>query len=659
MARKKKNRRSPQKSRGTVPRRLAVRLQEVDQLMASGHLDRARDLLEQLDRRYPQDQDVLHRLTNVYHDLKDYPAFQGACQRLVAVKPSAGFTLMLAGACLTNLMPILALRTFQQFVERWPDHPRAGEAREMIAELESKLDDVLDGLHLSGPDGLEVAALHEEVQSLLAQGKYPEARRKAEELLRRRPNFSAALNNISQAYFAEGLLEQAITSAQQTLETDPQNVHALSNLTQYLYCSGRKDEARAFADRLKAAPPKGFDVWTKKAQALSCLGDDQAVLDLFQEFQRSADPDEKPASPIFLHVVAVASLRLGHEDEARRHWKAALRLQPGFAPARANLDDLRKPVGERHAPWPFPFNHWVRKQLLDDMIASYKQARPAGQEEAEGQRTADFLRAHPELALLVPVLLDRGDPPGREFALRTALMAKTPEMLAALRDFAVGQRGPDAMRNEAAQAAAEAGLLPSGPLRIWLGGEWQEVLLFGWEITPEPINANRHSPQVQDLMAEAFEAMHQDEAARAEGLYKRALELEPDAPDLLNNLAAAYQFQGREAEAEALARQVSERFPDYLFGRVAMAKLYIREGRSEEAKALLDPLMAQRRFHSTEFAALASAEIDYWLAQKNKNAARSWLEMWEKTVPDSPMLAAYRLKVRPPRWRDLLPPWLS
>ena len=659
MARKKKNRRSQQKSSGAVPRRLMERLHQVDRVMFAGKLAEARDLLEELDRRYTEEREILLRLTNVYHDLKDYVAFQAACERLVAVKPSAGFTLMLAGSYLANVMPILALRTFRVFLDRWPDHPRTGEARAIVADLEAKLDDMLAGLQLTGPDALEVATLHEEVQSLLGQAKYPEARQKAEELLRRRPNFMAALNNISQTYFAEGLLEQAIDSARRTLATDPENVHALSNLTSYLYLSGRTDEARAFADRLKAAPPKGYDVWTKKAEALSCLGDDQAVIDLFLESQRSATAEGRSASPFFRHLVAVASSRLGHEDDARRHWNAALRRQPGFAPARANLDDLRKPVGERHAPWPFPFNHYVPNKLLDELIVNHKKARPADANRADGQGIADFLRAHPELAMLVPVLLDRGDPAGREFALRTALMAKTPGMLAALRDFALSQRGPDIMRSEAAEAVVQAGLLPPGPIRLWMRGEWRDVLLFGWEVTDEPFSANQHSQQVEDLATEAFEELRHGDPARAESLCKQGLELEPDSPDLLNNLAAAYEFQDRHAEAKALLRQIHARFPDYLFGRAAMAKLYIEEGCFPEAKALLEPLLTRRRFHSSEFAALAAAEIDYWLAQKNREGARPWLEMWEKTLPDSPMLQAYRQKLRSPRWRELLPSWLS
>jgi len=655
MARKKKDRRSQKQPSGTLPRRITERLHDAAQLVSAGQLGRARDVLEELERRYPNHQDILLLLANVYHDAKDSAAYQAACERLVAIKPSAGFTLMLAGAYLMNLMPLLALRTFHRFLDRWPDHPRADETRKTVADLQSNLDAHLAGLQMTGPDAMEVATLHEEVRSLLGQAKCSEARRTAEEVLRRRPNFLAALNNISQAYAAEGQMEQAIATAHRTLESDAENVHALSNLTRFLYLSGRTEEAKAYADRLKASPPKGFDVWTKKAEAFSYLGDDQAVVDVLQAFEHFADADRQPASPFFLHLAAVANFRLGHEEEARRRWKEALQLQPGFAPARANLDDLRKPAGERHAPWPFPFNHWVTEKFLNEMIAHYSPARSAALKQPDRPQTAIFLRNHPELGTLLPALLDRGDPSGREFGFRTAAMVKTPEMLAMLRDFALSQHGPDSLRSEAAQAAVEAGLLPPGPVRLWIQGEWREILLFGWEVSGEPFNRHHHSLQVQELLAEAFEALHEGKAEHSEALYKQALKLEPDSPDLLNNLAAAYQSQGRHTEAEALVRQIHERFPDYLFGRVGMAKFCIRDGRFAEAKKLLDPLLSQRCFHTSEFAALAAAEIDYWLAQKNKDAARPWLEVWERTVPDSPMLAVYREKFRPRRWRDSLP----
>ena len=100
-------------------------------------------------------------------------------------------------------------------------------------------------------------------------------------------------------------------------------------------------------------------------------------------------------------------------------------------------------------------------------------------------------------------------------------------------------------------------------------------------------------------------------------------------------------------EAEALLRQIHERFPDYFFARTGMAKLHIVAGRLDEAKALLDPLMQRRRFHLSEFAAFASAEIDYWLAKGSPEGARQWYDMWKQMDPDHPILAVYRSRVFP------------
>jgi hypothetical protein len=118
------------------------------------------------------------------------------------------------------------------------------------------------------------------------------------------------------------------------------------------------------AERLKAAEPRGYNVWAKKAEALSLLGDDQGVLDLYATFQQRAVEERGIPDPLLPHLVAVALLRLGREQEARQQWQDALRLQPGDSLAQENLEDLRKPIGERHAPWPFALNHWLSDGAL-------------------------------------------------------------------------------------------------------------------------------------------------------------------------------------------------------------------------------------------------------------------------------------------------------
>ncbi len=96
--------------------------------------------------------------------------------------------------------------------------------------------------------------------------------------------------------------------------------------------------------------------------------------------------------------------------------------------------------------------------------------------------------------------------------MRVAIESKAEDLAPALRDFARGQRGLDMMRNQAAQAARIAGLLPDGPLRLWVQGGWREVEVIGFELHGEAFT--RHGPRVEALNSEAMGAMRRGGAVR-------------------------------------------------------------------------------------------------------------------------------------------------
>lgn len=643
---RRKKRRSRRKTVSRLPQQLLAGLGEAEALMQRKRWSEAAQVLTDLDRRYPDRVEVLTNLVNTYYELNDIRRYEAVCRRLLKITPNdPDLTLMLAGAYITNLRPALALRTFRRFLDRWPDHERADDARQTLAELEARIDQILVDMGLPGEDGLELAALHEEAQSLMEQGDYSQARRVEEQLLSRRPDFAPALNNLSQIHFVGGRVDQAIATAQRVLAFDPDNFHALSNLTRYLCLSGRVDEAKEWAERLKAVESEAVDVWVKKAEALSYLGDDQGVLDAFAGAEEAGHLKPSLGDPLLYHLAAVAAMRLGREDDARRHWRQASKLAPGLDLVRDNLADLRRPVGERHAPWAFSFANWVSEKAIRDLAAQLKSV-PHQEEGAASRAAQRYLRQHPEIASLVPLLLDRGDPEGRGFALRLAQMAKTPEMLVALRDFALSQRGPDEMRMEAARVASEAGLMPAGPVRLWVQGKWREILLMGFELHSEPLW--EHPPQVEKWLTEATSAVERGEADRAERLIQRALEVEPDAPDLLTNLAIACGLQGRQQEAEAILRQTLERHPDDVFARTALAHLCLIMGETDEAEALLEPLLSRQRFHFSEFGAFCDVQIELFLAQGNRDAARSWLDVWATVDPEHPAIRRWRKRLRKP-----------
>ncbi|HEV3203185.1 MAG TPA: tetratricopeptide repeat protein, partial [Gemmataceae bacterium] len=295
-----------------------------------------------------------------------------------------------------------------------------------------------------------------------------------------------------------------------------------------------------------------------------------------------------------------------------------------------------------NAPWPFSLNYWVAKKTVDDLHACLKNFTRRRNRE-DSQVIQGFLQLHPELVKITPLLLDRGDPPAREFAVMVATTAQTPELLTALKEFAFSQWGSDELRLRAAQTLSQMELIANELVKMWLQGEWREIRLMGYEVHDLP--AYSHPPAVLELAREGMEATRRGHGELAEKLFKQALELKPDAPDLLNNLAMAYLIQGMAGKGESLMLDIHQRFPDYLFARVGVARQYVREGDLEKARGLLEPLHSRKRFHISEFVALCKAEIEWQLAKFGPAGARSWLEMWERTCPDDPELPQWRFRV--------------
>lgn len=630
----------PQQRRGATPSRPAspgAGLAEATRLIRRRRWIDARTLLYSLDRQHPDSFEVLRMLADVNAHLKDAGPYLNACVRLSALRPNdADLLYELAGAYLLNARPALALRTLHVFLELAPQHPQADEARTLADQIEGSLSKLLDEVGLAGVEGLEFATLHEELQLANMRGEYVRVPAIAEQLLARKPDFAPVLNNLSQAYILQDEVEQAIATAQRVLAFEPENVHALGNLV-YFHCrQGQIAQAQAYAERLKASQAPAWERWLKVGEALSYLGDDAGVLAALAQVEQDTEPMPTDMGQLY-HFAAVAALRQGHEAEARRLWLRAIELNPGLELARANLSDLRKPIGERHAPWPFNFNQWVSQTAINSLLPKVMQHGP---HDSPTPGVRAYLAEQPEVAALVPVLLDRGDPQARQFALMLAEAADTPEFAAILADYALSQRGPDAMRNQALQGAMKYNLFPDYKARMWMDGEWRDLELMGFEITGEPLET--FSPEVEDLSRRAAEALYARQWARGEQLLRQALAIEPDSPSLLNNLAMAIGNQGQQERAEQMTRELHERFPDYLFARVSVARMLINNGELEAAEELLKPVMKRRRMHFSEAAALFGARIELELERDRPEAARTWFDMWASADPDHPQIAHYQ-----------------
>lgn len=643
-AMRRRNKLAPRREQAS-PRDVIRRASE---LLDTGNVSGALEELHAFDRHHPGDPDVLRLLLDAHHEERDYAAYCRTCQRLLEQQPSdRQLHLMLAAGYMSDARGVSALNAFRRFVAKWPNDPLAEGARESMAQLEPVVEEMLKDTPFPKERRLKLAALHEDVLGSLAVGDFARVIRLCQELLEHCPDFLPALNNLTEAYFRSGRMDEAIGTSRRVLESEPENFHALANLARLLLLAGRKEEAEAARQRLKLAHSERGEIWCKKAETFSFSGDDEAVLAALDEAQRAGyTRTPSPDVALLFHLAGVASARQGDWSAAKRQWREALRIYPGMETAQDNLADAKRPVGERHGPWAFHLASWIPKATVDRLMAEIPFKDKDDDKTRETARR--YVERQPAIAAVVPLLLDRGDEPGRGFAYRLAFLLDTPEMHAALREYCLSQRGPDKLRIEIANRLNQKNLIPDGRVRMWIEGEWRELELMGYEITDEPTGPP-HPPPADEWAYEATQALRRGDGKAAEKLLNKCIGLEGERPELLNNLATAYQVQGRDDEALELARRIHDRWPDYFFGCVAAASAATTQGKYDEAEALLAPLRRRKRFHHTEFTALCAAYIQLFASSRKFDAAQFWLKMLKDVEPDHPEVARFERVLSPMR----------
>ncbi len=644
MAKKKSNRQW--KGFGSPTSTVASGVQKLQKHLQNQDWQKAYEVLQDLQEKFPKHPDVLAAAANFAQQRGDTVEYEHACKQLLEVSPNnPDAALGLAGGYLANQRPMLALKSFRDFLSQYPDHDYASDVQETVERLESEKEGILSEMGLEGENAEEIARLHEQVMSLIAYRQIESGRAMAEKLVQRAENFIPAHNNLSLCCWMDNDAEAAIATAAKVLEIDENNVHALSNLTRFCCLSGDTENGRHYAERLQNIPTDNTDHWIKQMEAFAYLGDDESIVDIYETVKKKVkDLDKCPS--LLLHLAAAAQMRLGRSQRARDIWQRALKNNRNETLARENLEDAKKPVSERHAPWFFNMETWLDRHYIyemQDMLKQRSSQSSQDEDDAERERQVlqEFLQKYPSIEKMIPMLLDRGDPKGRQFALYCASTAKTPELLQALKDFALSDRGPDDMRYEAATVASDYDYIPAGSVRMWLRGQWQDIYLMNMAITTEPRFTN-HSSETTDLLSNAINALHNGEGTKAESLLKEALKNEPDAPDLQFNLAMAYKLQDRQEEYNQLIEQLYQNHPNYAFGRIALAELRVQEDRTEAARDILTPMLGWKEFHLQEWSFFCHVQVEAAAIEDNLNSARNWLDMWEQANPDDPGVETWK-----------------
>lgn len=221
-------------------------------------------------------------------------------------------------------------------------------------------------------------------------------------------------------------------------------------------------------------------------------------------------------------------------------------------------------------------------------------------------------------------------------------------MLEALRAFAFGSRGPDALRHEALQFLRQHEVIDAGPHRFFSRGEWTEVQLVTAEITSQP-RPSKSSAHVLKLLEEGFFAMRDNDFQTAEAAYSQALAEEPGNCSATYNLCGIWMRRdGTAGERRALPvlEQLHKEHPDYTFAAIALAQLAAADGQFQRARDLLAPCLKLTQLHITEATALFTAQAQIALDENDLDAAEKAFAMLCRIVgDDDPIVVAVRSRI--------------
>jgi len=310
---------------------------------------------------------------------------------------------------------------------------------------------------------------------------------------------------------------------------------------------------------------------------------------------------------------------------------------PAYVEARENLDDLDS--GRGHAPWSELIGKWIPRAICDKMFDSKIAISKTGQ--------FNLSKDYPAVAALIPALLDRGDPLGREMAMRMAAADGSPAMLDALQQFAFGARGPDAMRHEALNILGREARVDSGPHRFYSRGKWIDIKLFmakiHWEATQSA------TPWVQEFVETGTEALKRGDYAMAEESFNRILDKEPDNCSAAYNLCVIWlERDGKSGQRRAQARmeEIHQQFPDHLFAPISLAQFAAMNGDLARASDLLEPILGAKTLHVTEAIALFTTQVQIAIQRREFDSAEQSLALLVQIAgEDDPKVATLRRRI--------------
>lgn len=617
-------------SSGSLFLNVPKELQRIDELVAEGDLKEAVAALQDLTERAPHRAEIFETMLLLGTQWKDLALCLEGAMRLVKLRPFAAVDhYNLFVVYLKNSFPALAFKTATEFLKRWPDHKLGKELPTILEKLRPRLLDEQIVANFSEERRLEMLALHDSSLLAMTLMNFEHCLESATQLIQLEPNFLPAYNNRSFAHWAMGNTDAALADSERALTLEPENIHALFAKVRYSVLSNRLAEARAIAEKLKGIRTNEPDLLIKQAEAFAYLFDDAAVLEIVSRLEGDKG---NPLLVATTHLFAgVAAARLGETARARTFFNEVRKHSVVAQRAEVQLADLDKPEGQRENARAFLLDHWIPRRVVKELVQIFEDGARHANLQTSQRALQKFLAARPNLAPLLPKMLEHGDEMTRRLAFQIAELANLPELWQILKDFAGSPHGPDRFRNEVLFALQNAGQYERGQrVPFWSAGKLIEVTIHRYTIDNEPYDANPSEHVVRTLLA-AMLAHKQDDFEREVAILSAALEEEPNSATLQIQLVQTYLQQGRVAAAREVAEKTSVQHSNFALPRILLAMIALANERNDEVEQHINILTALEHFQHEEYAQFCRVQMIYQLLVKSDHdGARQWFEFWKK-----------------------------
>jgi len=187
---------------------------------------------------------------------------------------------------------------------------------------------------------------------------------------------------------------------------------------------------------------------------------------------------------------------------------------------------------------------------------------------------------------------------------------------------------------------------------------------LNYEITDDPIREpvyERLPQSVKDQLDELYHERIFQKPKEAIAVLQTLIERYPDVPQIYNFLHTAYQKLGDQENCQRVLKETLERFPDYLFGRMAYALDCLQRGEPEKVPEILDGkyelklLYPEReRFHISEVMSFYTVMAWYWHTQGERDHAETYYKVLRQLDPKHPNTRVIEQLLHPSQLRTWL-----